>query len=325
MSEVNFERMLEICNKFVDGNPIDFYQLFELDKEMNLMELKKDIKNKRIRVMFHPDQLGIVPDEYKATFQKICDSIPELDNVFYSKENRSKYDQELEAAKEKADETIQEEPETVEITSEDKSKLEQAIIQTANKYGWEHMVKSLVEVILNNNAVRFTRDGNARDMINELGQEKIRDIVLSASYNDIDANADLSAEQIAANYITEIFRTNQVLRTSADALTEALDQTATKYSWSHAYVAMKNYVELDDPNWITGKENARKNLVTYVNPRDVRAMLMFINNGFRFNSPVNLYTNTKNQDIQYQLGIARFNEQWRKPQQNQEYHNPSFR
>lgn len=232
MSEVNLERMIEICKRFVDSNPIDFYQLFEIDKNMNLMEINKDIKNKRIRALFHLDQIGVVPEEYKGVFQKISNSIPDLVNAFSTRENRSKYDSNLTSSK-----TLDEELEkkSIIITAKDKNNLEYSVIQTAIKYGWKHIVDAIVEFINNNSASRFTRTGDARDIITQLGADKVREIVMSSSYNDIDNNVNLTIQQVVANYISEMFQTNQFLRQQADAITAAIVNTMDKYNPSQAY------------------------------------------------------------------------------------------
>ena len=39
MSKTNIEQALEICNRFSDTNPINFYELFEINKNMSLVLL----------------------------------------------------------------------------------------------------------------------------------------------------------------------------------------------------------------------------------------------------------------------------------------------
>ena len=305
MSEVNFERMLEICNRFVDTNPIDFYQLFQIDRNMNLMEINKDIKNKRIRVMFHPDQIGVIPDEYKATFEKICNSIPDLVNVFSTRENRDKYDASLVKANSmESDETIMDKPE---VKAEDRQNFENAIIVTASKYGWKHIVNALSKVINKGQFNGFTRDNSARDIVEQIGPDVIKEIVLESSYTDVDDYFRMNMEQVIANYISDLFKNNQIMARRVDALKNAIDQTMYKYNHNQVYSAMTKYAQTGNADSVTSTNNARRDLTYFVKPDDVQEMLIFINNQDRREDTPSYYINAKDQNLNYQLGLYMMN------------------
>ena len=194
MSNTNYENMIEICKKFVDTNTIDFYYLFNIDRNMNLMEINKDIKNKKIRSMFNLEHItsGTIPEEYKEEYIKITNSIPYLTEVFSTRKGRKKYDELLAKSKE--------------ITEIDISNLENAIIENATKYNLEHTINALTELITSNNLKGFTRDNKARDNIQELGEEKIKNIVITPYIQNLKNNDKLDIKQIVINYINDMFK-----------------------------------------------------------------------------------------------------------------------
>jgi hypothetical protein len=198
MSEVNFERMIEICNRFVDSNPIDFYQLFEIDKDMNLMEINKDIKNKRIRVLFHPDQIGVIPDEYKATFEKICNSIPDLVNAFSTRENRDKYDSSLAKKTEMEDETTLEDGPI--ITEE-----EIAYILCDNDLVVQNFTPNSLK-LLSFNSSAINNDLEITDYIKEFNDELMHEM---NEYSDAKDNNYKTLKRIKLNLLKKLFEKNK--------------------------------------------------------------------------------------------------------------------
>ena len=324
MSEANFERMIEICERFVDTNPIDFYQLFELDKSKNIMEITKDIKNKRIRVMFHPDQLGIVPDEYKATFEKICASIPDLANAFSSKENRSKYDSSLENITKTEEQAKNDDN----ITELEKTNLQNAIVKTASKHGIRQMVRAIVEA-MKNNFKGFTSEGYSRSIVENLGSDKIREIVFESSYPDMTKqNYEMSMEQAAANYMSDLINKIDFFSIQAQTVNYAINQTLNRRGEGQVYYAMNKFYKKNDDDTSTvesiSSKDARKYMEMYVNPRDVKEILLLLNNQSRFEDASNYYSNTRPQNLDYQINLFMSNSARKRRQAYEEQSGPKY-
>ena len=293
MSKTNIEQALEICNRFSDTNPINFYELFEINKNMSLAEINRDIKNKRIRIIFHPDQVAFIPDEYKKTFQKISDSITDLIDVFSSEKNKEKYDSKLSKSTARKNETK---------TAQEIRDFENAIIITAQKHGWKHMIEAISKAI-HNDFYGFTRNGNARNIVKSLGANKIKSIILDSSIFELDNEYRINEEQMIANYLSDMFFNNQILEKQALALQYAIEQTFNKYGNLQVYKAINKYATIGDPYGITGDGNARNELRYHVRPQDVHDILIFINNRNRFVDPANYYINSKDQSLEYQVGL----------------------
>ena len=318
MSEVNYEKMIEICKKFVYSNPLDFYQLFDIDRNMNLMEINKDIKNKKIRAMFHPDHVESVdiPPEYSDIYKVIVNSIPDLVNAFSTKENRKKYDQDLEIAKKKQ-ERNSDDSETIIISRDDIKTFDQVLIKNSIKYDWEHVINAIATLMNNNDPTGFTREENGRNFIRELGVAKVRDIVFPSSYKDLNNNVQLDSRQIAMNYISDLFQKNDYLKNQANTVKKAIAATVTRYDVVQAKEAIKKYANEYNPCGITSNMNARGELRAYVNPKDVAFIIKAINNQDRFLSPSNYYFNTERQSTDYNIDlfIKNSEERYKEPEE----------
>ncbi|MBQ8681674.1 MAG: hypothetical protein IJ509_02045 [Bacilli bacterium] len=80
------------CYKSKD---LDYYQIFELSKEMVSSDIAKAIKDNRFTVLFHPDLEKYIPKDYQTDFKILTELVRDMENTLCNSVNKERYDKKL--------------------------------------------------------------------------------------------------------------------------------------------------------------------------------------------------------------------------------------
>lgn len=282
---MNNERLIiikEICDKYKHNN--DYYSLFDLNPDMPISTIQALIKQKRLNVLFHPDQIGFIPEEYKQIFKIISDMIPDVLDVFSSYQSKEKYDKKLEEKKQK-----EENPEL---------ELQQAIINNAKKYGWESTFCALKDYMQSGYLLGFTRSYRVRETIKKIGYAKLTEIISSSSYGDLTTFKTIDNNQIIMNYITEIFEKNSGLKRKMNCLIDACNETYRKYDKYQVEYAITEFATVGNPNAFTSTNNARSKIKENIKQEEIEFMLLIELNKKRLENKNYAYSYTKKLNLE---------------------------
>lgn len=96
MPRERLEEVFKILSNYDESQSIvDYYQLFGFNKNMSIEEIKNQIKQKRLQVLFHPDQISFVPQEYHEKYLKMIEITKDVVNTFDNYQNKEAYDNRL--------------------------------------------------------------------------------------------------------------------------------------------------------------------------------------------------------------------------------------
>lgn len=309
MSEQRLNEILAVCKRYSDS--IDYYSLFALNSNSSLEEINSTLK--KVRILFHPDQTSYVPEEYRETFDKILNQIPDIINTFSSISNRNKYDANLNKRKNES----KEKDENDKILD---AELQGAILSQVSNYGWKYTVNCLRHVVYNENFNVITRFGDARDTLRSIGANKIRELILNSSLGDIDRRSSITFEDSVVNYITDMFETNPDLASDLEIIKNACLETNKKHGALQAKSAMKVYFVFGDAHGFTNTNNARHDFVDNiekplvyranknnkgndVDRSDVEFMMQVALNSKRFDNYAYSYANTKELSLDQLISV----------------------
>lgn len=99
MNNERLQEVLKILSRYDNKQEVvDYYELFGFNKNATLEEIKAQIKSMRLQVLFHPDQINYVPNEYHEKYLEVIKLATNAINVFDSYRNKEAYDQKLKVA-----------------------------------------------------------------------------------------------------------------------------------------------------------------------------------------------------------------------------------
>lgn len=227
---------------------INYYELFGLDRNLSISELKRQIKEKKIQKLFHPDQEMYIEDFFKPFFQEGYGFVPDMIQIFSDEEKKVQYDNML-------DEKISvNKDEQVEI--DEKEALEEAIVTTIKKYGLNNGYLAL-QYSLKGDFSRVTRDNGNRYILGSIGKDKIMEIVNGEEENVMEENKD----NIVADYLNKITNKSLVIKEKIDSFYNVCMETIkekdmypTSFDLDNAIYA---YIEEGYPDLFSNGNNAR--------------------------------------------------------------------
>ncbi len=295
---MNPEKLTEILtflSHFPDTNNfINYYELFGFQPDMTASEIMADIKKMRLQVLFHPDQIAFIPAQYQEKYLQMIDIIKQMLDDFSSDYKKENYDQRLHESlytSENMDDTFGETEDLEEL------KLRDAIIFNSAKYGFEFTRSALLDLMRSRSIKGFTRDHNARDIVASISYDKIMSIFSKSSL--FDTFTDL--ESMIMNYLTDIMYKDARLKAKIDSLENACMETMCKYDLVNHRMQTQQALNLfaleGDASAFTNNHNARTNLISNVDFKDITFLIQCLLNHQRHEDKMLNYQNTKNLDI----------------------------
>lgn len=226
---------------------IDYYELFNLDKNITPEEFTKKIKNEKLHRIFHSDQENFVENIFKPTFKECSREFNNMLDIFTTEYKKSKYDQML---KEKQTPTKIDEQEI-----DEKKILEDAIIMTTQKHGFNNGYLAL-QYALRGDFSHISRDNGNRMALETIGKNRLREIVASERENIMERNGD----NLVADYFHKLI-SKQPLKQQADTFYKLCMETVKEKNENPSSSSLENaltaYQEYNYPSAFSNRNNIR--------------------------------------------------------------------
>lgn len=292
MPKEKLEEVLEILSRYNENQSVtDYYQLFGFNKNMTVEEIKSQIKQKRLQVLFHPDQISFIPSEHHDKYLKMIEIIKDVVNTFDNYQNKESYDQSLfNRSNNNQQSNYYEEDKTEDL---DEINFGQAIILNSNKHGFKFTRDAIYHLIKYQNVNGFTRDNNVRNMVANIDRNKLMDILLSHSVKD----KNVTLEQIIMNYLSDFVYSNQTIKKQLDCIEKACSDTINKYDINgyrnQTTNALNRFCNNGDVSAFTNSNGGRTNLEHNVDYRNAKFFVECSLNNERHQNPSLAYQYTK--------------------------------
>ena len=264
MNKDRLNQVIDILSKYDNNDFVNYYELFDLDRNMNIDELNSEIRKKRLQVLFHPDQISFIPEEYHSKYLIIIDVIKDVIDTFSSVRKREIYDNLLINAirkkqfRNRSSENNQYQEDKTEDL--DEVNLASAVIANSKKYGFEMTMNALIHLVTNNETRGFTRDGGVRDIIKNIDRNKLINIINSSSIED----SSVTIEQIIMNYLTDLLYKVPEFKQQIGLIEQACAATYLKYDMNgyhnQTLNALNNYCDDGLVHGFTNVNNVRNYL-----------------------------------------------------------------
>lgn len=171
-----------INQKRTHTNYIDFFELYQINPDIDENSLKKETR--KVRKLFHPDQKVYIDKRYFDIYDEIINKNTKFYAIFDNKEKVKKYYEELQKRKNQN---------IVNNTKEKNEDLEfkinlnifqRAIEAMIIKYGFSNAYSGITEFLKTKDFSKITRDRNARSSLKEIGYESVVEIIKNYNRNE---------------------------------------------------------------------------------------------------------------------------------------------
>lgn len=208
MSAQTLQQIYFIIKSYVDQKKqhpdyVDFYALYDIDQAKNVNELKPDIR--RVRKLFHPDQIGYIDKNFHDIYNEIINKNKELFEMENNERKKQEYDGFLNYKKKSNNDSINNNQfaQDADIIK-DFNYIQSAIETMIIKYGFYQAYESFCRM-LRGDFSGITRENSARERMRNMGVKNINQIVinLNKSANIFDNVMDLFLTVMNKNNIEE--------------------------------------------------------------------------------------------------------------------------
>lgn len=213
---------------------IDYYELFDLDRNMSLEKLNKKLR--KIKKLIHPDQVEFIESSFTPTFIEVTEEVLNMTNIFSRTDLKSQYDQSLDKMKEKPK---SKEYSQVEITKSDEDKLERVVETMIYKNGFYPSFRTLGVISSTDYYINVTRENKARSLAQELGKEKIALIIKNKRKDIMEENPN----NMLMDYYLQVMN-NPGIKAQADIFYNACFITSKKYDKSETSQQLPRAIDL---------------------------------------------------------------------------------
>lgn len=252
------------------GNILNFYKIFELVETSDILALQREIKTKKLKILFHPDLLAYIPANYQKDFEILSESIKDMENIFSDEKLKLKYDENL---KKEAVKRLKPKNENFKKAS-DLERLNSIVLENIKKHGFKFTSEALEMIIGLSDFRGITNTGDSRNKAIKLGSKKIETILNFFTPKNCPKN-NLNAKIV--NYYSKLIHQNYELKEIYDAYVNACETTALKYGIYQVSEAINECLddnhEINNKNQLysgfTNDKDARKKIIELVKPVDI--------------------------------------------------------
>lgn len=266
---------------------IDYYEMFDLDKNITQEEFEKKVKQERLHTIFHEDLEQYVEDIFKPSFKECIKEFNNMLDIFTAGYKKSEYDKML---KEKKNTT---KADVYEI--DEKEVLEDAITKTIQKHGFNNGYLAL-QYALRGDFSRVSRDNGNRLVLQGIGKERLREIVADERENIMERNGD----NIVAEYFHKLI-SKSPLKEQVDSFYEVCKETIMEKqnnpNSATLEEAIKAYEDDSYPSLFSNRNSARDKFLqsSGITNRDVWILMCVkIHNEYGQKREECLFTNIAN-------------------------------
>lgn len=236
-----------IKQKEVHEDYIDYYEMFNLDKNITAEEFEKKVKEEKLKAIFHEDQEQYVEDIYKPTFNECSREFNNMLDIFTTEYKRIEYDKMLKEKKNTRKTDVYE--------IDEKQVLEDAITITIQKHGFYNGYLAL-QYALRGDFSHVSRDNGNRLVLEHIGKERLREIVTEERENIIERNGD----NIVSEYLYKLINKSPLKEqadTFYDVCKETIKEKQINPNTSTLEEAIESYEEYNYPSLFSNRNNAR--------------------------------------------------------------------
>ena len=287
------EEFVKRYQEYYKNNEIlDFYDFFELDRDVDFNELIDFIKNEKIRAFFHSDHSLFLSEQYRSDYLELVKKVTAIvANDFSNPRNRELYDAKLKDYNQKKRAKVLNEEQTKQSdemsnNKSDKDKMNEAIKTQILKYGFNSSISALHDFLFNDYVLGFTTDNGTRNKIKNLGVQKIFGILEGYGTDEDKTNYS----KLFVYYLTDLV--NQDLKDNGDVYQilscyiKACTETIFKYHQIpgreyQGLGAIQSFIKNGEVGKFTNNNNVRVLLSEKVNPSDGKILTYVYLTNFR--------------------------------------------
>lgn len=312
-----YQYLQKYLNQKQEQDCIDYYELCDLNENMTIEQLQKEIEQKGLTKLFHPDQESYLDREFQGAFRECSSKIGDMKNIFSDQKSKNRYDKALKeekASKEESKRRHKEESEEQKvnkentasryqekgdtpITSEEKKYLERAIETTIYKFGFYQGYMALQKALRGDFSM-VTNENHSRDFLKQVGMKKIRKIIETEETDIMERNPN----NMVMDYYSKIIN-KRGLQEKAEVFYNACLQTALKYDLNGNHQtdgAINAYMSSLDMNHFTN-QNVDKQELCKFSPLDVQMLMCVKMHHFGKEKSNYLFSNFSQQDVGEQI------------------------
>lgn len=299
MNNERLKEVIKILDRYDESSVINYYELFGISKNLSIENINQKIKESKLQVLFHPDQIKFIPESYHSKYNHMIEEVVNFVNIFSNDKSREKYDDNLAKSEVKTEYSDEDKTEDLE-----ELKLVQSLMLNAQKYGFDYTRKALSELLSSNYTQGFTRENDVRKMIESIDRNKLLSIVSQSSSKD----EMVTSLQMSMNYLTDLMYKIPELKQQINFLDEACNATFGKYDANgysgQTYNALNKYCITNNVAGFTNVNNVRNNLKEYGDFRNSNFYIECILNSKRFDNLNYAYTNMINNRNDFNKGYV---------------------
>ena len=162
---------------------LNYYNIFELTDSSDINLIMESIKNKKLKILFHPDLLAYIPEQNKQSFKVLSDAVKDMENIFSNSKNKSMYDDKLKKATFKNDTQQMQSNKNI----SDLDRLNNIAVTNILKHGFKFNVEAFGMIVRHGNFNGITNTKASRTKADMLGRKKIETILNFFTPKNMDA------------------------------------------------------------------------------------------------------------------------------------------
>ncbi len=182
MSEKKLNDVLLILNKYINNyyncDFIDYYGLFEIDRNSDLDEINNRIN--KLKRKLHSDLTMYLPEIFRSYYIELISVFGEFEKIFTNEILKKKYDEDLKKVKKSENTTSDNEND---VSKEELDIVSNALKVTSLKHGLAFTIRNILDTFNDFDDykwdVRFSRE--TRSGLKKIGKERFKYIISSFS------------------------------------------------------------------------------------------------------------------------------------------------
>lgn len=288
MSEKKLNDILLILNKYINNyyncDFIDYYGLFEIDRNSDLDEINNRIN--KLKRKLHSDLTMYLPENFRSYYTELLLEFSEFEKIFTNQILKNKYDDEL--LKVESDSKEFSFKEDDDITEFEFDSVLNAIKATTMKHGFNFTFSSIENTFLKESRckweTRFSR--GTRENISEIGLKRFKEIIRKFSRNAS------SLQENIIDWFSYLYKHDEEINSLIVPLEKACYFTLAKYGKENLQYALQKYYNNDDAAGFTRVNESRKQLRERVKSEELPLYIAIYLNSFKEENEIYGYEKT---------------------------------
>lgn len=244
-------RVYNYLKKYIDqkinhDGYINYYEMYNLDKDMSIEEINKKIESQELKTLFDEKNVDTIEPCLKPIFLETSKEVNNMIHFFSDEEVKKMYDYYLNSKTNDC------------IGLDDSQKLDIVVKTSIDKYGFYHGFASLQALIKYQRYDVITKENNDRNIVKQLSEDKINKVIYEKRSNIMDDNQD----NMIMDYFSKFIKDGE-LKEKADTFYNACHNTVEKYDSNginQLNYAVEGMINNSSAERFTNLKNSRDNL-----------------------------------------------------------------